>query len=286
MRDDSGQPISEISYAPAEAEFLPLKLKRLLLASPIPTFREKHQRLPKVLGLAVFSSDALSSVAYATEEILLVKHWLAGRPRGWGKGIAINSMGALTTALVLVIIATTKFTHGAWAILLLLPILAVALRKIHGHHRLVAAQIALKEVKPPQEPSQHTVILPVSGLYKPVISALQYARLLAQDVRAVYIELDPEVPPNIRSEWDKWGYEVPLVVLHSPYRSIVQPLLHYIEQVQDESPDQIVTVILPEVVPAKWWQHVLHNQTALQIKGALLFKKGVIVTSVPYHLNR
>jgi hypothetical protein len=89
----------------------------------------------------------------------------------------------------------------------------------------------------------------------------------------------------IRYEWRTWGYGVPLLVLYSPYRSIVQPLLHYIEQIQDESPDQIVTVILPEFVPAKWWQHFLHSQTALQIKGALLFKKGV-VTSVPYHLRR
>jgi hypothetical protein len=164
--------------------------------------------------------------------------------------------------------------------------LAVALRKIHQHYQLVSAQMSLKELQPPQERSQHTVLLPVSGVYKQVINALQYARLLSQDVRAVYIELDPEATLNIRPEWQKWGYGVPLIVLHSPYRSIVQPLLHYIEQIHDESPDQIVTVILPEFVPAKWWQHILHNQTALQIKGALLFKSGVIVTSVPYHLRR
>jgi hypothetical protein len=90
----------------------------------------------------------------------------------------------------------------------------------------------------------------------------------------------------IQYEWRTWGYGVPLLVLYSPYRSIVQPLLHYIEQIQDESPDQIVTIILPEFVPAKWWQHILHNQTALQINGELLLKKGVIVTSVPYHLRR
>jgi hypothetical protein len=116
------------------------------------------------------------------------------------------------------------------------------------------------------------------------VTALEYARLLSPDVRAVYIEVAPEATADLRSGWKKWGYGASLIVLHSPYRSIVQPLLHYIEQVQDDSPNHIVTVILPEFVPAKWWQHILHNQSALQIKGALLFKQGVIVTSVPYHL--
>ncbi len=251
----------------------------MLAALLIVIFQARTHALIPLYAVGVFLSFTLSQTG-------MIKHWLTGRPRGWGKGIVINGVGALTTAVVLAIIATTKFTHGAWVVLLLLPTLAFALRKIHRHYRLVAAQIALQEVKPPQGPSQHAVLLPVSGLSRQVITALQYARLLSQDVRAVYIELDLDRTPQIRSEWKKWGYGVPLVILHSPYRSIVQPLLYYIEHVQEESPDQIVTVILPEFVPAKWWQHILHNQTALQIKGALLFKKGVIVTSVPYHLTR
>jgi amino acid transporter len=251
----------------------------MLAALLIIIFQAQTHALIPLYAVGVFLSFTLSQTG-------MVRHWLAGRPSGWARGIVINSAGAVTTAAVLVVIATTKFTHGAWVVLLLLPTLAVALRKIHQHYQLVSAQMSLKELQPPQERSQHTVLLPVSGVYKQVINALQYARLLSQDVRAVYIELDPEATLNIRPEWQKWGYGVPLIVLHSPYRSIVQPLLHYIEQIHDESPDQIVTVILPEFVPAKWWQHILHNQTALQIKGALLFKSGVIVTSVPYHLRR
>ncbi len=251
----------------------------MLAALLIVIFQAHTHALIPLYAVGVFLSFTLSQTG-------MVKRWLTGRPTGWGKGIAINSVGALTTAVVLAIIATTKFTHGAWVVLLLLPTLAFTLRKIHHHYRLVAAQISLQEVKLPQGPSQHTVLLPVSGLSRQMITALHYAKLLSPDVRAVYIELDPETTADLRVEWKKWGYGVALVVLHSPYRSIVQPLLHYIEDVQDESPDQIVTVILPEFVPAKWWQHVLHNQTALQIKGALLFKKGVIVTSVPYHLTR
>jgi amino acid transporter len=250
----------------------------MLAALLIIIFQAHTHALIPLYAVGVFLSFTLSQTG-------MVRHWLTGKPRGWGRGSVINSVGAMTTAGVLVIIATTKFTHGAWVVLLLLPMLAVALRKIHRHYQLVAAQMSLRELHPPQGRSQHTVLLPVSGVYRQVINALQYARLLSPDVRAVYIELDPEATRNIRPEWQKWGYGVPLIVLHSPYRSIVQPLLHYIEQVQDECPDQIVTVILPEFVPAKWWQHILHNQTALQIKGALLFKRGVIVTSVPYHLR-
>jgi amino acid transporter len=251
----------------------------MLAALLIVIFQARTHALIPLYAVGVFLSFTLSQTG-------MVKHWLTGRPRGWEKGVVINSFGALTTAAVLLIIATTKFTHGAWVVLLLLPTLAFGLRKIHRHYGLVAAQLTVQELQLPLEPSQHTVILPISGLYRQVITALQYARLLSPDVRAVYIEVTPEATADLRSAWEKWGDGVSLVVLRSPYRSIVQPLLHYLEHVRDESPHHIVTVILPEFVPAKWWQHVLHNQTALQIKGALLFKKGVIVTSVPYHLTR
>jgi amino acid transporter len=251
----------------------------LLASLLIVIFQARTHALIPLYAVGVFLSFTLSQTG-------MVKHWLTDRPKGWEKSIVINSIGALTTAAVLVIIATTKFTHGAWVVLLLLPILAVVLRKIHRHYGLVAAQISLQELKPPPEPRQHIVVLPISGLYRQVVTALEYARLLSPDVRAVYIEVAPEATADLRSGWKNWGYGASLIVLHSPYRSIVQPLLHYIEQVQDESPSHIVTVILPEFVPAKWWQHILHNQSALQIKGALLFKQGVIVTSVPYHLTR
>lgn len=237
-----------------------------------------HALIP-LYAVGVFLSFTLSQTG-------MVRHWLTGKYKGWTKGIVINSVGAITTASVLVIIATTKFTHGAWMVMMLLPALMFFFGRIHRHYQLVAAQISLRGFRPPQVLSRHTVVLPISGFYRQVIPALQYARLLSKDVRAVYIDLDPDTTAQLRRQWEKWGYGVPLVVLDSPYRSIVQPLLHYVEQVQDEHPHQIVTVVLPEFVPAKWWQQILHNQTALQIKGALLFKRGVVVTSVPYHLRR
>jgi hypothetical protein len=118
------------------------------------------------------------------------------------------------------------------------------------------------------------------------VKALQYARTLADDVRAVYVDIDPAATHAVRQQWTEWGQGVELIVLESPYRSLMEPLLEYIEQVQAEGANAYVTVVLPEFVPRRIWHHLLHNQHALLIKGALLFKPNVIVTSVPFHLGR
>jgi amino acid transporter len=250
----------------------------VLAALTIVLFRGDTHAIIPLYAVGVFLSFTLSQAG-------MVKRWVTGKSKGWRKGMVINGIGALTTAVVLAIIATTKFIHGAWVVLMLLPALVFVFGRIHHHYQLVAAQISLKRLRPRYALREHTVLLPISGLYHQVIPALQYARLLSEDVRAVYVDLDPEATANLRSGWAWWGYGIPLVLLDSPYRSLVHPLLQYIEQVQEEHPHKIVTVILPEFVPAKWWQHFLHNQTALQIKGALLFKEGVVVTSVPYYLK-
>ena len=236
-----------------------------------------HALIP-LYAVGVFLSFTLSQTG-------MVRHWLKDRPAGWQRGIAINSIGALATGAVLLVVTTTKFTHGAWIVLVLLPALVVMFSKIRFHYQVVAAQVALKDPRLPAPFSTHTVIVPISGLYRQLIPAWRYAQLLSKDVRVVYINLNPEATAELRATWEKAGYDIPLVVLESPYRSIVQPLLQYIEHVQSAQPDHIVTVVLPEFVPAKWWQHALHNQTALQIKGALLFTRDVVVTSVPYHLR-
>jgi hypothetical protein len=119
-----------------------------------------------------------------------------------------------------------------------------------------------------------------------VLDALNYARSLARDVRAVYVDVDARATEDVREQWPRWGQDTELVVLDSPFRSLMEPLLEYIEQVQAEDPSGYVTVILPEFVPARWWHHLLHNQRALLIKGALLFRPRVVVTSVPFHLER
>jgi hypothetical protein len=130
------------------------------------------------------------------------------------------------------------------------------------------------------------VLVPMSGVHRAVVQALEYAKTLSPDVKAVYVNIDPAVTDQMCAQWRKWGNGVPLVVLESPYRSLMEPLLEYIDQVDASQPDDFVTIVLPEFVPARWWHHIFHNQRALLIKGALLFRPNVVVTSVPFHLNR
>jgi hypothetical protein len=126
----------------------------------------------------------------------------------------------------------------------------------------------------------------IGDVHRGVLPALRYARALSPAARALYVEVNPDNTRRLEDRWGKWGNGLPLVVLRSPYRSVVGPFLEYLDHLQRGAPDRLITIILPEFVPARWWQHLLHNQTALLIKGALLFRHGVIVTNVPYHLRR
>ncbi|MGH7395824.1 MAG: amino acid permease, partial [Candidatus Methylomirabilales bacterium] len=148
----------------------------------------------------------------------------------------------------------------------------------------VASQLSLDGFEGPP-PMEHTVLVLVGDLHKGVIHALQYARTLSPSVRGVYVELDPDKTRKLEEKWGKWGLGLPLVVLTSPYRSLLTPFLEYLEQLLAQGDNHVVTIVIPEFVPAKWWHHLLHNQTALLIKGALLFRKNVVVTDVPYHLR-
>ena len=157
---------------------------------------------------------------------------------------------------------------------------------IAGPKRAKAPSARARLVVP--EPRRSGSVLVVEDephLARAVVEALRYAETLSDDVRAVYVDTDPKATEQIRRDWDKWGGRVTLVVLPSPYRSVMEPLLAYITQVETERPNDYVTVILPEFVPARWWQHLLHNQSALLIKGALLFRPNTVVTSVPFHLR-
>jgi len=188
--------------------------------------------------------------------------------------------------VVLLVLTATKFIHGAWAVLVLIPVLVLTFRAVHGHYLQVARQLSLDNAPRPIPLRRHTAIVLVSGIHKGVLPALQYASSIAPDnVTAVYVNLDAEATAKLRAKWRHWGCDIPLVVLDSPYRSLVSPLLRYIDEIDARYSDDMLTVVLPEFVPAHWWEHLLHNQTAVLIKTALLFSKGKVVTSVPYHLE-
>jgi hypothetical protein len=191
----------------------------------------------------------------------------------------------VVSACVLCVVAVTKAPEGAWIILVLIPCLTLVFLTTRRHYDHVARQLTLRGWEP-EVRRKNTVLVPVGGLHRAVVQALQYARTLSPDVRAVFVDTNPVATEQIRKDWEQWGQGVPLVVLESPYRSLLEPLLDYIRKIDADSPDDYVTVILPEFVPARFWQHLLHNQSALLIKGALLFRRHTIVTSVPFHLER
>ncbi|HJP94658.1 MAG TPA: APC family permease [Pyrinomonadaceae bacterium] len=203
----------------------------------------------------------------------------------WRKSIAINGLGAVATFIVLIVLIITKFIHGAWIVVFLIPLLVLMFRAVHRHYEEVAQQLTMEGVGG-LRPIRHEVIVPISGIHRGVIRALEYARSIAPGhVTAVYVDLDEEATKSLRDKWKKVAGDVELVVLASPYRALTRPLLRYIDRVERDHKDDLVTIVLPEFVPAKWWQHLLHNQSSLTLKAALLFKEGVIVTNVPYHLK-
>jgi amino acid transporter len=242
-------------------------------------FRGETHALIPLYAVGVFISFTLSQAS-------MVRRWLRLRAEGWWWRVWFNGIGALVTGVVMVTIATTKFSHGAWIVVLLIPTLVVAFLTVHRHYDTVAAQLSLEDQSPTPPPLENTVLVLVGDLHRGVVRALQYAQTLSPTVKAVYVETDPERTRRLEERWGKWGMGVPLIVLNSPYRSLLGPLVDYIDQMQRQRGEHhVVTIVLPEFLPARWWQQLLHNQTALLIKGQLLFRKNVVVTDVPYHLR-
>ena len=205
--------------------------------------------------------------------------------RHWKKSIVINGLGAFATFTVLVVLVFTKFIHGAWIVVVLIPLLVTMFRAIRRHYLDMATQLSTEGVEG-LRPFRHEVIVPISGIHRGVVRALEYAKAIANEhVTALYINIDEEATNKLRGKWHQLGGGVELVVLASPYRSLVGPLIRYLDRRMKVHPDQMITVVLPEFIPSRWWQHLLHNQTSLMLKGALLFKPNVVVTSVPYHLK-
>ncbi|MGH7635549.1 MAG: hypothetical protein ACRENC_17590, partial [Gemmatimonadaceae bacterium] len=195
----------------------------------------------------------------------------------------LNGVGAVATGLVAIIQVTTKFIYGAWIVVLLIPLLIAMLKGIRRHYEGFAREIAFDGTSP-INPLHHVVVVPVGGVTKAVAAALVYATAISDDVRAVYVEVDPESTARMQEAWEKWDTGIPLVVIPSPYRSVLRPLVEYVETLEG-GPGELVTVVIPEIVPRRWWEHLLHNKTALYIRTAFLFKPNVVVTAVPFHLG-
>ena len=248
-----------------------------LAAALIVAFGGDTHALIPLYAVGVFISFTLSQAG-------MVRHWLTDGGAGWRWRLGVNGVGALVTGAVTVVIAVTKFTHGAWIVVLLIPLLVLGFRAIHRHYDTVAHELSLVHLVE-EPPVNNTVLVLVGDLHMGVVKALRYAQSLSPSPKAVYVELDPSVTARLEERWSKGGCGVPLVVLASPYRSMLRPLLDYIGRIRERDTNSVVTIVIPEFVPRQWWQHLLHNQTALLVKGALLFRRGVVVVDVPFHLH-
>jgi len=233
-------------------------------------------------------------VSFTLSQAGMVRHWskelahtadAAVRRRIRGSQ-AINATGAFFTGIVLVIVLATKFLHGAWIVTIAMPLLFVAMQGIRRHYDRVSHELAVAPTTGPQQPSRNHAIVLVSQIHAPTLRAVGYARSIRpHEIEALNVSVEPHESDELRRQWDEHNLDVPLVVLDSPYREVTRPVLDYVRRIRRESPRDVVTVVIPEYVLGRWWEQLLHNQSALRLKARLLFMPGVMVTSVPYQLD-
>jgi amino acid transporter len=249
-------------------------------------FNANINKLIQLYIIGVFTSFTLSQYG-------MVKHWRkelatgpdAPRRRVIRRSQAINATGAVVTALVLVIVVREKFLEGAYLAIAAMIVLFLVMRAIRTHYDSVASELRVEAGGVPLPSRNHAVVL-VSKLHAPALRALAYAKATRpHDITALTVNVDEAETESLVKEWDTREISVPLTVIDSPYREITKPVLDYIDRIRRDSPRDVVTVYIPEYVVGRWWEQLLHNQSALRLKGRLLYKPGVMVTSVPYQLR-
>ncbi len=245
--------------------------------------------LLNLYAIGVFTSFTIAQFG-------MVRRWLRTREKGWQHSLFFNALGAAATGIVTAIIAVSKFDdgdkivpflplrYGTWLVLVLMPLMVMFFGRISRHYKEIAEELSLDE-KTLTVPKHNTVLVLVPRMHRGILEALNYARLTSDDVRAVYIETEPARTPALKKDWSAHvAADIPLVIMESPYRSLVGPLLRYIDAVQKERADDVVTIVLPELVSRKLWHALLHNQAGPLLKLALLSRRDVIVTNVRYFL--
>lgn len=256
-------------------------------------FQASVTRLIPLYAIGVFLSFTLAQVGMAR------RWWRVGRmtpghpaeaeaglrhdPR-WQIKMGMNMFGAVCTGIVMIVFSVTKFHDGAWLVLIIMPLLMVMFKLINRHYRQVAGKLSLEHFAgPAPHAPRHRVILPISGIHQGSLLALRYARMLSDDVTAVHILIEPQEAEKLQKKWEKWGDGVRLVMLDSPYRQFVEPLLDYIrELVELSQPNEVITVVVPQFVATKPWEKALHTQTASILREELLTTPGIVITDVPY----
>jgi amino acid transporter len=262
----------------------------LLLAAAsgllIVTFGGNTHSLVPLFAVGAFLAFTLSQAG-------MVVHWWRERGRAWQLKAGLNGLGALATGTTLMVIGVSKFAQGAWITILVILMLVVGFLKVRKHYAQVAEQLSLQGWTPRRRPfSSPRVVIPISGVHRGMVDAVTYAQSIAKNVTAVYIEIEPGAGDQVRQKWERCCMDVPLVILPSPFRSIIGPLLDFLDETDRQHDDgELATVVLPEFVTARRWHGLLHNQTARMIKTALLYRRREFgfqraIIDVPFHLNR
>ncbi len=252
-------------------------------------FKASVTALVPLWAVGVFLSFTLSQAGMA-------RHWWkAGQTpstarlsenKGWKWKLAVNGFGAVCTTIVTAIFAVTKFTDGAWIIVLLLPIVVLSFMAVRRHYKNLAHDLSLDNFGEPPPAVRHRVILPISGVHRGALEALNYARSLSDDVTAVYISIEPEERDAVERKWNWWGKGVRLVVIDSPYRTFLEPFLGYVDELCGVlQSNERLTIVVPQFNPKHPWHNVLHTQTAFWLRFALLSKRGIVITEVPYQVH-
>lgn len=259
-------------------------------------FQASVNRLIPLYAVGVFMSFTLSQGGMARRwwkighlkpgETLKERGSILKHDKHWAVKMIINSLGALCTFVVMIIFAVTKFVHGAWVVLILIPSIVAFFLVINRHYTTLAERLSLENfVGQPLRAGRHRVLLLISTIHRGSWQALAYARRLSDDVTAVHVSLDPEESEKVRQKWQVWGEGVRLIILESPYRLLMEPLFKYIEEMLAiQEPGEILTIVVPQFIPSKKWHELLHTNTANALRERLLNRPGIVITEVPYQV--
>ncbi|HEY9076237.1 MAG TPA: APC family permease [Anaerolineaceae bacterium] len=258
-------------------------------------FQASVTRLIPLYAIGVFLSFTLSQAGMAR------RWWKSGRlavgkklteagsvveydPR-WRYKMVINGFGAICTFIVMIVFAVTKFKDGAWIITLIIPSMVSIFFVIHHHYKSLANKLSLENFRSSPHIKRHRVLVLIAGVHRGSLAALTYAKSLSTDVTAVHVSIDPQESIKVREKWSLYGEGTRLVVLESPYRLMVEPVIEYIDKLLEfRQPNELLTIVVPQFVPSHWWENLLHNQTALLLRFALMFKPGLVIVEVPYQV--
>jgi amino acid transporter len=267
----------------------------ILASIIIVIFQANVTRMIPLYAIGVFLSFTLSQAGMAK------RWWKSGHLKGdaeiiepgsvvrfdrkWKFKMLVNGFGAVCTFIVMIVFAVTKFKEGAWIIVILIPVMVAVFFTIHHHYNSLASKLSLDSYKSSIRVDHQRIVVLVAGVHRGSLAALAYARSLGPDVTAIHVSTDPVESEKVREKWEMFGDGVRLVILDSPYRLFIEPVMDYIQKLLAlRMPNEVLTVVVPQFVPAHWWENLLHNQTALTLRFALLFKSGLVILEVPYQV--